>query len=90
MSFQLYPNVEYDSSHRFSTKSQRDGVSTLVLLRTDSAFHRGVCYVWGDGGIRKPTDRHNQEIKNHLKPNEASSQTATYSSCFRKNLVTPI
>lgn len=32
MCFQLYPNVEYDSSHRSSTKSQRDGVSTLVLL----------------------------------------------------------
>ena len=26
MCFQLYPNVEYDSSHRFSTKSQQDGV----------------------------------------------------------------
>lgn len=79
-SFQLFPNVEYDSSHRFL--SQTDGVFYPVLPRTDSAFHRGTSYAWGGGGESQQMGK-SKEIIPHLECTQVSSQSVTH-CCFRK------
>lgn len=87
--FQLYPNVECDSSHRFLTKSQTDGVfypgaSEYWLSSPQRCV---LCLGKWQGNEARETGKIN-EPNHHLKPNEVSSRVATHCSYFRKNLVT--
>lgn len=47
----------------FSQRARQMAYSTLAFLRTKSAFHRGIHYVWGGDRVRKPGDRENQGNK---------------------------
>lgn len=47
----------------FPQRASRMAYSTLLLLRTDSAFHKGVRYVCERWWVRKSRDRHNQGNK---------------------------